>query len=129
MEIDLKKINDAVIVSETRYRRLFETSQDGVLILDAETGKILDVNPYMIDMLGYTKAQFFEKTIWEIGVLKDIIANKEKFSELQQKEFLRYKDLPLKTANGQKINVEFISNVYLVGDKKVIQCQIRTNRN
>ncbi|MFZ4414584.1 MAG: chemotaxis protein CheB [Bacteroidales bacterium] len=129
MEIDLKKINDTVIVSETRYRRLFETSQDGVLILDAETGKILDVNPYMIDLLGYTKSQFFEKCIWEIGVLKDIIANKEKFLELQQKEFLRYQDLPLKTDDGRIINVEFISNVYLVGDTKVIQCQIRTNWN
>ncbi len=129
MEIDLKKINDAVNISETRYRRLFETSQDGVLILDAETGMIMDVNPYMIDMLGYTKSQFFEKAIWEIGALKDIIANKEKFLELQQKEFLRYQDLPLNTMDGKKINVEFISNVYLVGDTKVIQCQIRTNKN
>ena len=76
-------------------------------------------------MLGYSKEQFIEKAIWEIGFLNDIIANKDKFSELQHKEFVRYENLPLETANGHKINVEFISNVYSVNKLKVIQCQIR----
>jgi PAS domain-containing protein len=43
------------IASETRYRRLFETAQDGILILDADTGQIDDVNPFLIDMLGYAE--------------------------------------------------------------------------
>ena len=44
----------ALKASETRYRRLFETAQDGILILDADTGQIDDVNPFLIDLLGYT---------------------------------------------------------------------------
>ncbi len=111
--------------SETRYRRLFETSQDGMLILDAVTGKIMDVNPYLVKMLGYSQEHFLTKAIWEIGTFKDLVANKEKFHELQQFEFIRYEDLPLETADKRKINVEFISNVYLVGNTKVVQCQIR----
>ena len=125
IDIALKKANEAMTISETRYRRLFESSKDGIVILDAVSGKITDVNPLMTEMLGYTREQFIEKAIWEIGFLKDIVANKEKYLELQQKEFVRYDDLPLETSNGRKINVEFISNVYSVNNLKVIQCQIR----
>jgi two-component system CheB/CheR fusion protein len=125
IEMDLKRLNEALTISETRYRRLFESAKDGILILDAETGKIMDVNPFLVGMLGYSKEQFIEKTIWEIGFFKDIVANQDKFSELQQREFVRYENLPLETADGRKINVEFISNVYLVADNKVIQCIVR----
>jgi len=124
---DRKLVEDALTVSETRYRRLFESAKDGILILDAETGKITDVNSFLIEMLGYSKEQFIEKAIWEIGLFKDILTNQDKFSELQLKEFVRYEDLPLETTDGLMINVEFISNVYLVNNYKVIQCSIRDN--
>jgi PAS domain S-box-containing protein len=93
--------------------------------LNAENGEIVDVNPFLIDLLGYSKEDFIEKKIWEIGFLQDLIANYDKFLELQQKEYVRYDNLPLKTAKGEKINVEFISNVYLVNNTNVIQCNIR----
>ena len=125
LEIDLIELNESLTISETRYRRLFESAKDGILILDAETGKIMDVNPFLVGLLGYSQEQFIEKAIWEIGFLKDIVANQDKFSELQQKEFVRYENLPLETADGRKINVEFISNVYLIANSKVIQCVIR----
>jgi PAS domain S-box-containing protein len=121
-ELNLK---EALIASEARYRRLFESAKDGILILDAETGKIVDVNPFLIDLLGYSKELFIEKEIWEIGFFRDIAANKEKFLELKQNEYVRYEDLPLETNTGRKINVEFVSNVYLVNNDKVIQCNIR----
>jgi len=111
--------------SEIRYRRLFESAKDGILILDAETGMIMDVNPFLIEMLGYSQDQFLKKTIWEIGFFKDVVANQDKFMELQQKEYVRYENLPLRTADGQQIHVEFVSNVYLVDNQKVIQCNIR----
>ena len=120
-----KQAEQAMTISETRYRRLFESAKDGILILDAETGQINDVNPFLIELLGYSKEQFLEKAIWEIGFLKDIVANKDKFQELQQTELVRYENLPLETAHGQKINVEFISNVYLAANVRVIQCFIR----
>jgi two-component system CheB/CheR fusion protein len=125
LEMELKKLNKALSISETRYRRLFESAKDGILILDAETGKIMNVNPFLVEMLGYSLEQLMKKTIWEIGFFKDIVANQAKFSELQQKEFVRYENLPLETADGRKINVEFISNVYLEGDNMAIQCIIR----
>ena len=111
--------------SELRYRRLFETAQDGILILNAETGTISDVNPYLIDMLGYSREEFVEKKLWEVGAFKDIEASRNSFLALQKEEFIRYENLPLKTKSGRLIQVEFVSNVYLVGDEKVIQCNIR----
>jgi len=120
-----KEAEEALTSSENRYRRLFESAKDGILILDAETGMIVDVNPFLIDLLAYSKEQFLEREIWEIGILKDIIANHDKFLELQHKGYVRYEDMPLKTSEGKEINVEFVSNVYTVNNKKVIQCNIR----
>ncbi|MFA7359609.1 MAG: PAS domain S-box protein [Candidatus Kapaibacterium sp.] len=116
---------DELITSETRYQRLFEAARDGILILDAETGMIVDVNPFLIKMLGYTHEAFLWKSIWDIGSFKDIIANKDNFQELQKNEYIKYDGLPLVTADGQKINVEFVSYLYFVNNKKVIQCNIR----
>ena len=115
----------ALEISETRYRRLFETAQDGILILDASTGQITDVNPFLTEMLGYTRDNFLGKQLWEIGAFKDIEASRAAFSELQNKGYIRYEDLPLETKDGRFINVEFVSNSYSVDHQRVIQCNIR----
>jgi putative two-component system response regulator len=120
-----KKTKDLIKASELRYRRLFEAAREGILILDAETGQIVDVNPFLIEMLGYSKEEFLGKKLWEIGLFKDIVASKQSFAELQSKKYVRYEDLPLERNDGKLINVEFISIVYDVDNKKVIQCNIR----
>ncbi|MCX6163183.1 MAG: ATP-binding protein [Ignavibacteriae bacterium] len=119
------EVTDELIASETRYRRLFESAKDGIIILDAETGMIVDINPFLLEMLGYTHEAFLRKYIWEIGFFRNIVANQDNFLELQQKEYIRYENLPLETSDGMKVHVEFVSNVYLVHGKKVIQCNIR----
>ena len=111
--------------SETRYRRLFETAKDGILILDAETGKILNANPFILKLLSYRLDECTGKMLWEIGLFKDIEASKEAFDELQSIGYIRYDDLPLETKDGRRIDVEFVSNLYAVGERKVIQCNIR----
>jgi PAS domain S-box-containing protein len=120
-----KRAEEALKVSETRYRRLFESAQDGILILDAETGQISDVNPFLIEMLGYSHEGLLGKKLWEIGPFQNIEASKAAFLELQREGYVRYKDLPLETKDGRSIAVEFVSNVYRVNDHKVIQCNIR----
>jgi PAS domain S-box-containing protein len=114
-----------VKASETRYRRLFESSQDGILILEADTGKIIDVNPFMIEILGYARKEFLGMQLWEIGLFKDIAANKIAFERLQKEKYIRYEHLPLNTKEGKPREVEFVSNVYLANGKAVIQCNIR----
>ncbi len=111
--------------SETRYRRLFETAQDGILLLDAETGEITDVNPFLIDLLGYPHKEIVGKKLWEIGPFVDRTAAKEAFERLQSDRYIRYENLPLETATGTRLQVEFVSNTYPVDGKDVIQCNIR----
>jgi PAS domain S-box-containing protein len=120
-----KKMEAALQVSETRYRRLFETAQDGILILDADTGEIFDINPFLIEMLGYPHEALLGKRLWEIGAFRDIEASKGAFLELQSKGYVRYEDLPLETRDERHIDVEFVSNVYSVDHRRVIQCNIR----
>src|ERR1700745_2933939 len=115
----------ALEVSELRYRRLFETAQDGILILDANTSKIIDVNPFLLDLLDYPFENMIGQRLWEIGLFKDIAANQAAFETLQRNEYIRYENLPLRSKAGKEIHVEFISNVYSVGSDKVIQCNIR----
>jgi PAS domain S-box-containing protein len=111
--------------SELRYRRLFEAARDGILILDVETGRITDVNPFLVELLGFSHREFVGKTVGELSPFKDIESNKVMLARLQADGFVRYEDLPLKTKAGRSIAVEFVSNVYQEGDEKVIQCNIR----
>ena len=115
----------AMKASEMRYRRLFETAQDGILMLNADTGKIDDVNPFLTDMLGYTREQLLGNKLWEISPFKDTKASKAEFRELQREAYVRYDDLPLETSDGRSMNVEFVSNLYQVNGGKVVQCHIR----
>jgi len=112
-------------ISELQYRRLFETAQDAILILDGSTGKVIDANKFILDMLGYPLEYFIGKHLWELGFMKDKSIAQRAFAELKTEGYIRYEDIPLEKFNGQIFNVEFISNVYLVGEKKIIQCNIR----
>ena len=121
----VRTTQEALRASETRYRRLFEAAQDGILILDADSGKIVDANPFMAKLLGYAPAELVGQELWELGFFKDVTASKAAFRELQDVGYIRYKDLPLQTSAGRQIDVEYVSNLYLVNDKPVIQCNIR----
>jgi two-component system sensor kinase FixL len=120
-----KRAEEVLKASQIRYQRLFETIKDGILLLDADTGKIIDVNPFLLKMLNYSRQEFLAKHLWEIGPFKQIAAGMEAFTELQRKRSVRYEDWPLETKDGKWITVEFVSNVYWVNDQKVIQCNIR----
>jgi PAS domain S-box-containing protein len=115
----------AKTISELRYRRLFESAKDGIIILNADNGEIVDVNPFITNNLDYLKEDLIGKHLWEIGFLKDSIFNKDSFLELLEHDYIRYEDLPLRKKDGTSMDVEFVSNVYLVDNAKVIQCNIR----
>jgi len=119
------KAEKALQDSEKRYRRLFESAKDGILILDADTGEVVDVNPFLTRLLGYPYDTFCGKHLWEIGAFKDVAASKEAFQTLRDHEYIRYEHLPLETHYGNPVDVEFVSNVYQVDNNRVIQCNIR----
>jgi PAS domain S-box-containing protein len=123
-EVEARSVQ-ALLVSELRYRRLFEAAQDGILILDVDTGRITDVNPFLTKLLGFSHAEMVGHTVGELSPFKDIESNTIMLDRLQRDRYVRYEDLPLETKNGTRIAVEFVSNVYQSGESDVIQCNIR----
>jgi PAS domain S-box-containing protein len=117
--------------SELRYRRLFETAQEGILILDAESGAIIDANPFLLTLIEYTRDEIIGRKLWEIGFIRDKALAEQAAVDLKRTGYIRYEDLPLETKDGRALEVEFVSNVYDVGNNNVIQCNIRdlTERN
>jgi PAS domain S-box-containing protein len=120
-----KRTEKAIFASELSYRRLFETARDGILVLDAASGRINDVNPFLLTLLGYTRSEMIGKTVGELSPFKDVVSNQAMLERLQEQGYVRYEDLPLEAKDGRHLDVEFVSNVYQVGDLKVIQCNIR----
>jgi len=118
-------IEQALRASELSYRRLFEAAKDGILILDVDSGRITDVNPFLTKLLGFSYDEMVGKTVGELSPFKDIEENQVMLERLQQDGYVRYEDLPLETRDGRRIAVEFVSNVYAAGDHNVIQCNIR----
>lgn len=116
---------DELVASELSYRRLFEAARDGILILDAETGRITDVNPYLVELLGFSRAQVLGKTMGELSPFRDIEPNGEMLARLLADGYVRYEHLPLETRAGRRVAVECVCNVYAAGDRNVVQCNIR----
>ena len=115
----------ALLDSEVRYRRLFETAKDGILILDTRTGRITDANPFMSELLGYSHEQFVNKELWEIGLFSDKSANEDAVRKLQVDGYIRYEHLPLETSRQRRVEVEVVANTYQENQHSVIQCNIR----
>ncbi|MDB5397263.1 MAG: hypothetical protein JWM91_4769 [Rhodospirillales bacterium] len=120
-----KRHEDEVLVSEIRYRRLFETAHDGILILDPGTRKIIDANPFMTQMLGYSRNQLVGKELFEIGLFEDQAASQEMVQKLTRANQVRYENLPLESQGGRHQEVEVVANLYDENGCPVIQCNIR----
>ena len=122
---DRKRAEEAVRISEIRFRRLFETAHDGILLLDPGTCQITDANPFMTQLLGYPHEQLVGKELFEIGLLKDETASRAMFQKLKRKCEVRYEDLPLESQAGRHQEVEVVANLYQENGRAVIQCNIR----
>ena len=118
---DRLRAESALRATESRYRRLFESAKDGILILDTVTGRILDANPYIETLLGYAPNELLGRALEEIGAFSELC----ELGPLGAKEFIRYDEVPLHPKNGAEIIVEFTSAAYLVESTRVLQCNIR----
>jgi two-component system, cell cycle sensor histidine kinase and response regulator CckA len=111
-------------ISQEPYGRFFESRQDGILILDAESGKIVDVNASFLEIVKYSYDDVIGHSIWDLGVFKDIQAAKDTFKTLQSHANFRHENLQLQTREGHPLCVELVSIASLAGLTKLIQCNI-----
>ncbi|MBI3900162.1 MAG: EAL domain-containing protein [Gammaproteobacteria bacterium] len=120
-----RRAEEALRVSEVRYRGLFETANDGILLLDSETGQINDVNTAFIKMFGYSYEEFLGKALWEIEPFKAAPSFQTFFEQIHGDETVCFEQPLLLTKSGARIDVEFVGNIYQVDNANVIQCNIR----
>ena len=123
--IEQSRVEKSLRDSEVRYRRLFEAARDGILIMDADTGLVIDVNPFLEDLLGYSREEMVGKNPLDIGAFKEIPESEVLFSELREKGYLRREHLLLKSKDDRPVDVEFIGNAYLADRARLIQCNVR----
>jgi diguanylate cyclase (GGDEF)-like protein/PAS domain S-box-containing protein len=114
----------ALKASEIRYRRVFETAPYGILVLDADTGVVIDANPFVCRLIGYAQPEVLDHPLWSIAAFKNAAATKNQFRELQTQD-THYEDLPLETKDGQIKHVELVSTLFLADGKPFVQCGIR----
>ena len=107
--------------SEERYRRAFETSLDGLLLLNKQTGNIVNANPAAVKMLGYAESAILGKNLEEVGILKGDMDFKNDLAKIERSEQVSYKDVEIITKGGKRIDVE----INLTDRAKVAQCNIR----
>jgi PAS domain S-box-containing protein len=114
--------------SEARYQRLFEAAQEGIIILDPESGVITEANPFIAKMLNYSHEELVGKSPWDIGLFKDTGSPESVFQELLAGGYLQLPDLSIQTKDGLAVHVELVANVYRVKGEKFIQCNIRDSQ-
>ena len=117
--------------SEARYRRLFETARDGLLILDGETGKVLDVNPSLTSMLGRPREGLVGRPFWEIPLFRLSSLPRTLLTEALRDGRVRCEELTLTGADGRHLDVEFLCHAYEADGRPVIWGNVRdvTTRN
>ena len=121
----LAQKEEALGASELRYRRLFETMNTGIMIVEMGTGIILDVNPALVEMIGSSQEAFMGETLWDLEFLRPIVGTKERKSALRLGEYVRYKDRPLETSDGRRIFVECMINSYQMDHREMTQLNLR----
>ena len=117
--------NAQLHASELRYRRLFETSKDGLLLINLESGKITDVNLAVVNMLGYSRDHFLDQKLSDVPPFKDIPDCQTCLIDLQTIESAIFEDWSLETKDKSRVNVEFVSYVYHVDGTRIVQCNLR----
>lgn len=116
-----KRLKALLTKSEERYRRIFETASDGILLLEKDDGRIINVNPSSETMTGFTREESIGKHLQDIGVSVDMSNFPAIMQSLDDYGILNYTDVPVKTKSGQEI----FTDIYLVDRAKVAQCNIR----
>jgi PAS domain S-box-containing protein len=116
-----RRLEDLLTESEERYRRLFETANDGILLLEKHGGKITHANPAAMEMLGYSKEECIGKKLQNIGVSLDMGDFQKIMQTLDKSGIIYYDDVPVKTKAGQYIDTD----IYMVDRARLVQCNIR----
>jgi PAS domain S-box-containing protein len=125
VKVHLELKEQILRTSEVKYRRLFETAKDGVIIVDEESGVIVDVNPSMSTMLGLSQEAFLGKRVTDFTFFKNILERRSRLDDARRESYIRCTDKAFETFDGREIYIEYIGTRYTVNNREVLQLNIR----
>ncbi|HUK18869.1 MAG TPA: chemotaxis protein CheB [Bryobacteraceae bacterium] len=111
--------------AEARYRRLFETARDGIVIVDAASGEIVDLNPFTERLLGHARGELVGRKLWEIEPIESVANIRGIVEQIRDRGVLRLDELTLRTKDGHSLNVEVIATMHTEGERRAIQLNMR----
>jgi PAS domain S-box-containing protein len=111
--------------AEIQYRRLFESARDAILIVDASSGEVVDMNPYFNELTRYQRGQVVGKRFWDLDVFHKSEEAARLIPETRRERNARYDSVRVRARDGAELILEIISNPYRVRDSEFIQVNIR----
>jgi PAS domain S-box-containing protein len=116
-----KRLEDLLADSEERYRRLFETANDGIVLLEKREGTITHANPAFEKMFGYNVNEILGKHLQDIGICLEKSDFQIIMQKLKETGVINYDDVRIKT----NLNLNIYTDIYLVDRASLVQCNIR----
>lgn len=105
-----KKREQILLQQEKKYRRLFESTTDGMIILD-ERGEIIDINQQTLSMIGLNQDETINQNILNLGIFseKALAIFLDQFEWLLNKKQPSSREVQLKKVTGENIDIELSS--------------------
>ncbi len=119
------QVETDLIESEARYRRLLEAALEGIMIVGAKDGRVLDANPSLLELLGTTAGEFIGRPLWEIPAFSLVFTDAGAVGKLGQQPSTRCEEMPLKTRDGSILYAEFNSQSTTDEGEPLITCTLR----
>jgi PAS domain S-box-containing protein len=116
-----KRLEDLLTESEERYRRIFETASDGIVLIEKHEGHIAYANQAVETIFGYSKEECIGKKLQDIGIPIDMSDFPALMQSLNKNGVLNYDNVEVKIKSGHYIDTD----IYLVNRAKLAQCNIR----
>jgi diguanylate cyclase (GGDEF)-like protein/PAS domain S-box-containing protein len=123
-----KAAESALAASESRYRRLFETANDGILLFDAATATITAANPAFTALAGIEAADLPGRKLGDLPAFTTVARAGMAVAEVRKAGQLTLGDWSLETAEGAAIDVEVIGSLYCDRGQQIVQLNMRDVR-
>lgn len=120
-----KRAEDALRRSELRYRRIFETALDALILVEDREGLVVDVNPRTVELLGYSWGELAGHPVWAIDTLKKIVPSKSVLDGYLSMCQVQLKEIHLNRKDGTPFSAEIVSCFYPSDGGKILQINIR----
>lgn len=120
---ELRRIEETLHLSEEKYSKLFQRSNDAIFIHDLE-GRTIDVNQRALELFGYTKAEMRGIRVPMLHPAEAIDKSRWTFEMIIRDGFVKF-EIDFMKKNGEVFSAEVSSSLFEAGGKKMIQGIVR----